>query len=73
MSDKKLDTPHKYPNAFAFGAVSGFFFQWLLRRCTLEPFTARPFNYVTSVIIGGCFCSYYDWWKRCALEEVLYS
>jgi|TARA_B110000285_G_C14809801_1_gene461434 hypothetical protein len=38
---------------------------------TLEPLSARPFAYLRGALIVGSGLSYYDWWRRCALEQVM--
>jgi len=42
-----------------------------VRYGTLEPLSARPFAYLRSAFVLGGVLSYYDWWRRCALEQVL--
>ena len=69
MSDGK--PAPRYPNAFAFGCVSGFTLQMFTRFGTLEPLSARPFAYLRMALFFGVTISYYDWWRRCALQEVM--
>ena len=63
---------HKYPNAFRYGFVLGCGLQFMTRMCTKEPLSARPFGYLTVGITVGFLSSYYDYWKRLAMEEILY-
>jgi|NorSeaMetagenome_1021524.scaffolds.fasta_scaffold93204_1 hypothetical protein len=62
---------NKYPNAFLFGFVSGGCLEMFIRFGTLEPMSARPFAYLRGAFTFGVCLSYYDWWRRCALEEVM--
>jgi hypothetical protein len=39
----------------------------------MEPLCARPFSYLRVALVMGCVVSYYDYWRRTALEQVLYS
>ena len=71
MDNKAND--HKYPNAFRFGFAYGIFLQFMTRMATKEPLSARPFSYLTVGTICGISISYYDWWRRTATEEILYS
>ena len=70
MSDERV---HKYPNAFRYGFAFGAGVQLLTRACTKEPLAARPFSYVTLGLVFGAAHSYWDWWRRCATEEILYA
>ena len=65
MSDKT------YPNAFLFGMVNGAMVQAFSRFHTMEPLSARPFTYLRMGLAFGVAFSYYDWWRRCALQDVL--
>ena len=38
---------------------------------TKEALSVRPFSYLTLGIGSGLFFSYYDWWRRCALDEIM--
>ena len=71
-TDKKQVT-HKYPAAFRYGFAMGVFIQICTRAGTKEPMSARPFSYLTLGIIGGSFLSWYDYWRRISMEELLYS
>ena len=64
---------HSYPNAFRFGVVYGCFVQMMCRVGTREPMSARPFSYLTVGLFFGVASSYWDWWKRCATQEILYA
>lgn len=73
MTDvQKRPTP-KYPNAFIFGCSAGMLLQFITRSATMEPLSARPFSYIRVGLVFGCLISYYDYWRRTALEQVLYS
>ena len=67
MSENKKS----YPNAFLFGFASGATLNMFTRFATMEPLAARPFSYLRLGLFFGVTISYYDWWKRCALQEVL--
>ena len=62
----------KYPNAFTFGFVTGGVFQMAVRALTHEPLSARPFSYLRFGFFFGITISYYDYWRRNALEDVLH-
>ena len=64
---------HKYPHAFSYGFFFGITFQIMTRKATKEPLSARPISYLTTGLVMGAFHSYWDWWRRVATEEVLYS
>ena len=63
---------HTYPNAFRYGMVFGMTLQYATRACTKEPLSARPFSYLTVGLVCGAVSSYYDYWKRVAVEDILY-
>ena len=64
---------HRYPNAFRYGLVFGMTLQYATRMATKEPLAARPFSYLTVGLVCGMVSSYYDYWKRVAMEDVLYQ
>tara|TARA_B110000305_G_C18804135_1_gene344008 strand:+ start:75 stop:407 length:333 start_codon:yes stop_codon:yes gene_type:complete len=72
MSDQQ---PKKfsYPNAFRYGCAYGFTIQLFTHLCTKEPLAARPFSYLTVPLFFGFAHSYWDWWRRCATQEVMYG
>ena len=63
----------RYPNAFVFGSVAGFMVQMAARAGTMEPLCARPFSYLRVGLFFGIGISYWDYWRRTALEYVLYA
>ncbi|CDW80277.1 integral membrane protein [Stylonychia lemnae] len=63
----------KYPNSFLFGATFFATLQGVIRISTHETLSARPFSYLTCAFFGGLGIWYYDYFRRRALEEVLYS
>ena len=67
MSEKKPT----YPNSFLFGCVAGGTLQAFTRFGTIEPLSARPFAYLKTALLFGSVISYYDWWRRCAMEQVM--
>ena len=74
MSDSaSTRAPSKYPNAFLFGFVSGVTLNMFTRSSTMEPLCARPFSYLRTGLFFGVAISYWDYWRRSALEEVLYA
>ena len=62
-----------YPNAFLFGFIGGNVLQLITRNGTVEPLCARPFSYLRTGLVLGFAVSYWDYWRRTALEEVLYA
>ena len=68
-----IEKKKSYPNAFRFGVAYGFFLQMMSRVGTREPLSARPFSYLTVGLFFGVASSYWDWWKRCATQEILYA
>ena len=73
MSTTTDNRVHKYPNAFRYGFVVGVFLQTSVRVATKEPLSARPFSYLTLGLGWGAFSSFYDYWKRISMEEMLYA
>ena len=43
------------------------------RVATYEPLAARPFSYLATGAVVGVSMWYYDYWRRRAIEEVLYA
>eukprot|EP00352_Strombidinopsis_acuminata_P004083 CAMPEP_0176379546 /NCGR_PEP_ID=MMETSP0126-20121128/30436_1 /TAXON_ID=141414 ORGANISM="Strombidinopsis acuminatum, Strain SPMC142" /NCGR_SAMPLE_ID=MMETSP0126 /ASSEMBLY_ACC=CAM_ASM_000229 /LENGTH=85 /DNA_ID=CAMNT_0017742371 /DNA_START=90 /DNA_END=347 /DNA_ORIENTATION=+ len=43
-----------------------------IRALTHEPLSARPFSYLRLGLFFGATISYYDYWRRNALEDVLH-
>ena len=39
----------------------------------MESLCARPFSYLRVGLAMGCMISYWDYWRRTVLEQVLYS
>ena len=72
MTDNQFSKT-RYPNAFLFGSIAGMVLQMVTRGSMGEPFSARPFAYLKFALIFGCGVSYWDYWRRCAMEQVLYS
>ena len=64
---------HKYPSGFRYGCAFGVFIQMCTRVATKEPMAARPFSYFTLALAFGTGCSYFDWWRRCAIDEIMYT
>ena len=62
---------HKYPSGFRYGVAMGCFVQILTRVATKEPMCVRPFSYLTLGLVFGVTHSYYDWWRRCAIDEIM--
>ena len=71
MSNQENNTIHKYPSGFRYGCAFGVFVQICTRVATKEPMAARPFSYLTVALGYGAFMSYYDWWRRCAIDEIM--
>ena len=63
----------KYPNSFVFGFASGILLQICTRAATYEPLSARPFSYITVGLVLGSGMWYYDYWRRRAMDEVMYA
>ena len=61
----------KYPNSFLFGAAVGVTVQATMRQYTHEPLAARPLAYAKMALMAGAMMWYWDYWRRCALENVL--
>ena len=38
-----------------------------------EPLHARPFSYITTGLTLGVMIFYYDYWRRRAIEEIMYA
>lgn len=64
---------NRYPNSFLFGVFSGVFMNMATRMGTHEPLHARPLSYITTGLSVGVVIFYYDYWRRRAVEEVLYG
>ncbi len=45
----------------------------ITRAATYEPMAARPFSYLATGAVVGFSMWYYDYWRRRAIEEVLYA
>ena len=73
MSDKKVVAHGSYPNAFLYGFVSGSMIQLAARAGTMEPLCARPFSYLRLGLVFGVTISYWDYWRRSAMQQVLYG
>ena len=73
MSETTDARVHKYPNAFRYGFIFGCTLQYATRMCTKEPLSARPFSYLTVGLVCGMFSSYYDHFKRIAVEDILHA
>ena len=43
------------------------------RGATSEPLCVRPFSYLRVGLFFGLTISYYDYWRRTAMQEVLYA
>ena len=71
MTDGQPQPRLKYPNAFLAGFISGCTLQAGIRFGTLEPLSARPFSYLKIGLFMGIGMSYYDWYRRVILDEVL--
>ena len=64
---------NKYPNSFLFGCVSGVILNMCSRVGSQEPLHARPFTYITTAMVMGVGIFYYDYWRRRAIEEIMYG
>jgi len=42
-----------------------------MRQYTMEPLAARPFAYIKMAVTAGAMMWYWDYWRRCALEQVM--
>ena len=60
-------------DSFLFGFTAGAIMNMATRAATYEPISARPFSYLSTGIAFGVAIWYYDYWRRRAIEEVLYS
>ena len=56
-----------------FGFVSGVLLNVVTRAGTYEPLAARPWSYLSTGMTLGVAIWYYDYWRRRAIEEVLYG
>ena len=45
----------------------------VVRQGTVEPLSARPFAYLRTGLAMGLMIGYWDYWRRTALEEVMYA
>jgi hypothetical protein len=43
------------------------------RSATMEPLCARPFSYLRVGLFFGVAISYYDYWRRNALQSAMYT
>jgi len=64
-------TQAKYPSAFLFGGVAGMTLNLASRFGTFEPLSARPFSYLKLGLMFSAGFGYYDYWRRCAMQEVM--
>ena len=64
---------HKYPSAFRYGFGMGVCLQLVTRVVLKESYRSRPFSYLTVGLSTGFIFMYYDWFKRKAIEDVLYG
>ena len=75
MSDQQAGAEEqaapKYPNSFLFGASVGVTIQATMRQYTHEPLAARPLSYLRFALLAGGMIWYWDYRRRCALENVL--
>ncbi len=60
-------------DALAFGFTAGVILQMVTRIGTYEPLAARPWSYLATGAVLGVSIWYYDYWRRRAIEEVLYA
>lgn len=61
----------KYHNGFVVGAILGLNLQMGVRAMSREPLSARPIAYPLTMLGFGAFFFWYDYWRRCALEEIM--
>lgn len=43
------------------------------RAATCEPLSARPFSYIRVGLFFGVGISYWDYWRRTVMQQVLYA
>eukprot|EP00355_Strombidium_rassoulzadegani_P005962 CAMPEP_0168615810 /NCGR_PEP_ID=MMETSP0449_2-20121227/4697_1 /TAXON_ID=1082188 /ORGANISM="Strombidium rassoulzadegani, Strain ras09" /LENGTH=92 /DNA_ID=CAMNT_0008656563 /DNA_START=75 /DNA_END=353 /DNA_ORIENTATION=+ len=53
--------------------VFGVALEFTSRVASKEAFSARPISYATKAIYMGMFFSWFDWWKRRTVQEILYA
>ena len=73
MTEQRKSAAVKYPNAFLFGCITGGVLQMAIRAGTMEPLAARPFSYLRVGLFFGVTISYWDYFRRTAMQEVLYA
>ena len=56
-----------------FGFVAGVILNVATRAASYEPLAARPWSYLATGAVLGVSIWYYDYWRRRAIEEVLYA
>ena len=56
-----------------FGFAAGVLLNVCTRAATYEPLAARPWSYLATGAVLGVSIWYYDYWRRRAIEEILYA
>ncbi len=56
-----------------FGFAAGVLLNVCTRAATYEPLAARPWSYLATGTFLGFSIWYYDYWRRRAIEEILYA
>ncbi len=56
-----------------FGFATGILLNVTTRAATYEPLAARPWSYLATGVFFGVTIWYYDYWRRRAIEEILYA
>ena len=76
------ETSQSYPSillisssldSYVFGFAAGILLNVATRAATYEPLSARPWSYLATGAVLGFSVWYYDYWRRRAIEEVLYA
>ncbi len=60
-------------DSLVFGFSAGIVLNMITRAATYEPLAARPWSYLATGAVIGVTVWYYDYWRRRAIEEVLYA
>ena len=79
MTETSKSYPSKFQSfnlsldSFIFGFATGALLNVATRAATYEPLAARPWSYLSTGLFFGVTIWYYDYWRRRAIEEILYS
>ena len=68
-----MSSEPSYPNSLLFGFSAGVLLNIATRAATYEPLAARPWSYLATGAVLGVSIWYYDYWRRRAVEEVMYA